>query len=129
MLDTLRDLDPALINPLDLDVISDRLVEGMTTDVVFLPAVTEGLLVLNPVRAKRAFESGNLTLQAHDDLPFGLTLCDDRIGAGAYSDDTGLLQLYVDTDSPDVREQAEAVYVDSRGAETHLPEYEEFSGS
>lgn len=125
--DTLRGLDPASINPLHLDEVHERIVGGMATDAVFPPAVVEELLTSNPDRAKRAFESGNLILRTHEDLPFGLTLCDDRVGVGIYSDDTGLLQLYADTDAPDAREWGETVYEDYRAEATDLREHEELS--
>lgn len=124
---TLRGLDPASINPLHLDEIYDRIVTGMHTDVVFRPAVVEELLTSNPDRARTAFESGNLTIRTHDDLPFGLTLADGRIGVGIYGDETGLLRLYVDTDAPAAREWAESVYTDYRDTATELTEHTELS--
>ena len=121
--DTLRGVDPTAINPLHLDDIHARIVDGMETDAVFHPEVVAELLTSNPERAHTAFESGNLTLRVHDDLPFGLTLCDDRIGVGVYDDETGMLRTYVDTDAPDAREWAKAVYADYRAEATELTEY------
>lgn len=125
--DTLRGLDLASINPLHLDDIYERIVNGMETDIVFPSAVVENLLTSNPERAERAFASGNLTLRVQDDLPFGLTLCDDRIGVGIYDDDTGLLRTYADTDAPAVHEWAEAVYTKYRDRATKLSEHSELS--
>jgi predicted transcriptional regulator len=125
--DTLRGLDPASINPLHVDDIYERIVNGMETDAVFPSAVVENLLTSNPERAERAFESGNLRLRIHDDIPFGLTLCDDRIGVGIYDDDTGLLRTYADTDAPAAHEWAEAVYTNYRDKATELREHPEIS--
>jgi hypothetical protein len=49
-------------------------------------------------------------LRAHEDLRFGLTLCDDRVGLGVYDGETGMMELYLDTDSPAAYEWAEGVY-------------------
>ncbi|WP_436345547.1 helix-turn-helix transcriptional regulator [Natronorubrum sp. FCH18a] len=108
--ETLRGLDPASINPLHVDELYDRINAGMETEAVYPLTVVEELLTSNPERARTAIGSGNLTFWVHDDLPFGLTLCDERIGVGVYDDETGLLRTYVDTDSPTAREWAEDVY-------------------
>ncbi|RJT02675.1 winged helix-turn-helix domain-containing protein [Halococcus sp. IIIV-5B] len=121
--ETLRGLDPASINPLHLDEIYERIVDGMRTDAVFPPEVVEELLRTNPERAEHAFASGNLALRVHDDLPFGLTLCDDRVGVGVYGDETGLLRTYVDTDAPAAREWAEAVYTSYREEAAELTDH------
>jgi predicted transcriptional regulator len=125
--DELRGLDPATINPLHIDALYERIVDGMVTEVVFPPSVVEGLLGANPDRAERAFASGNLTILVHDDLPFGLTLCAERVGVGVYDDDTGLLRTYADTDAPAAREWAEAVYANHRAAATPLGEHPDLS--
>lgn len=125
--DTLHGLDPASINPLHIDDIYERIINGMETDVVFPSSVIENLLTSNPERAEQAFESGNLTLRVHDDLPFGLTLCDDRIGVGIYDDDTGLLRTYADTAAPAAHEWAETVYTKYRNTATELSEHPDLS--
>jgi predicted transcriptional regulator len=126
--DTLHGLDPASINPLHMDTIYERIVGGMTTDAVFPSAVVAELLTANPERAERAFASGNLTLRVHDDLPFGLIICDNRVGVGIYDDDTGLLRTYADTAAPAAHEWAESVYTTYRDEATELTEHAELSG-
>jgi predicted transcriptional regulator len=108
--DTLRGVDPASINPLHLDDLHQAIVDGMETDAVFRPSVVQELIRNNPERARTAFESGNLMLRTHEDLQFGLTLCDDRVGVGIYDEETGLLTMYLDTDSPAAYDWAEGVY-------------------
>ena len=122
--ETLRGLDPATINPLHLDDIHERIVEGMQTEAVFPAAVVSGLFESAPDRMATAFESGNLSLRTHDSLPFGLTLCDERVGVGVYDDETGLLRTYVDTDAPAAYEWAEAVYDGYHAAATPLAEHD-----
>ena len=121
--DELRGLDPAIINPLHIDALHERIVGGMTTEVVFPTSVVAELLETNPERAERTFASGNFSILVHDDLPFGLTLCAERVGVGSYDDDTGLLRTYADTDAPAAREWAEAVYDDYRDAAIPLGEH------
>lgn len=125
--DSLRGLDPASINPLHIDTIYERIVGGMDTDAVFPSTVVEELLTANPDRAERAFESGHLTLSVHDDLPFGLTICDHRVGVGIYDNDTGLLRTYADTDAPAAHDWAEAVYAEYRNEATVLTEHPDLS--
>lgn len=108
--ETVRGIDPASINPLHVDELNDAIVDGMETDAIYPPAVADGLLGNFPERARKAFESGNLTIRTHEETPFGLTICDDRVGIGIYDDDTGLLTCYVDTDAPDARTWAIDVY-------------------
>lgn len=124
---TLRGLDPASINPLHLDELYERIITGMKTDVVFEPAVVEELLTSNPDRARTAFESGNLTVRTYDDLPFGLTLYDDRMGVGIYGEEMGLLRMYVDTDTPAAYEWAEKIYTDYQDRATELTEHKTLS--
>lgn len=125
--ETLRGLDPASINPLHLEDLYERIVGGMNTEVVFPSSVVWELLSSNPDRARDAFESGNLSILVHDELPFGLTLCDERIGVGVYDDEVGLLRTYADTVTPAAREWAEDVYAEYRADSTPLTEHAEFS--
>lgn len=108
--ETLRGLDPASINPLHLDELHTAIVEGMETHAVYPPDVAAELLASNPERVREAAESQNLTIRTYADLPFGLTICDERVGVGIYDDDLGMLQYYLDTAAPGAREWAEAVY-------------------
>ena len=117
---TVRGIDPASINPLHVDELNDAIIAGMETDAIYPPAVVENLVGNFPERARKAFESGNLTLRTHEETPFGLTICDDRVGLGIYDDDTGLLTFYVDTDAPGARAWALDVY------ESYLAEAERF---
>lgn len=107
---TLRGADPAAINPLHLDALHQAILDGMETDAIFRRDVVEELVRNNPERARTAFESGNLTLRARDEVTFGLTLCDDRVGVSVYDQDTGMMELYADTDAEAAREWGERVF-------------------
>lgn len=106
----LRGLDPATINPLHLDDLHQAVLDGMETDAIFRRDVVAELLRNNPERARTAFESGSLTLRTHDDLTFGLTVCDDRVGVAIYDEETGLLDTYVDTAAPAALDWGERVF-------------------
>lgn len=120
--ETLRGLDPASISPMHVDEMYDRIRNGMKTEAVYPLAVAKDFLTSYPKRAQTVLESGYLTLWIHNDLPFGLTLYDDRIGVGIYDDETGLLRIYADTDAPIAREWAEDVYTGYRADATPLME-------
>lgn len=113
---SLRGMDPASINPLHVDDVHRAIVNGMETDAIFQPDVVAELLANNPERARDAFESGNLTLSTMEDVPFGLTLCDDRVGVGVYEQELGMLEVYVDTDDRAAYEWAEDVFETYRAA-------------
>jgi len=125
--ETLRGLDPAPINPLHVEEVYTRVRDGMDTDAVFSPEAIRSLLTTYPDRMATVFESGHLTLRTHSNLPFGLSLCDDRVGVGVYGDDTGLLRIYVDTDAPAARQWAEEIYTGYRAEATELTKHTEFS--
>lgn len=127
--ETLQGLDPAPINPLHVEEIYTRVRDGMDTDAVFSPEAMRSLLTTYPDRMATVFESGHLTLRTHSELPFGLTLCDERVGIGVYDDDTGLLRTYVDTDAPAARGWAEKIYTEYRSGATELTDHVEFSES
>lgn len=124
---TLRGLDPAPINPLHVEEVYTRVRDGMDTDAVFSPEAIRSLLTTHPNRMATVFESGHLTLRTHSNLPFGLTLCDDRVGVGIYGNDAGLLRTYIDTDAPAAREWAKDIYMDYRAEATELTEHSVFS--
>lgn len=107
---TLRGFDIDGIAPLYLDEIQRRIVDGMETKDVVLPVAVKDSLDTYPEKCLEACVSGNLTLKLHDELPFGLAIFDERVGVGVCEPDTRQLRVFVDTDSPEVLEWAEAVY-------------------
>lgn len=120
--ETLRGLDAAVVAPLYVDEIQQRIVAGMWTEDVERPEVVENVLADYPERCMEACASGHLTVLLQDDLPFGLLLFDDRVGIGVAEPDGGPLRVFVDTDDPAVREWAEAVYEAYRSGATELEE-------
>lgn len=108
--ETLRGFDMDAIAPLYMDEIQQRIVDGMETEDIGRPEVTKNALEGYPEKCVDACASGHLTVQLHDDLPFALALFDHRVGVGVCERDSRQLRVFVDTDSPEVREWAEAVY-------------------
>jgi hypothetical protein len=88
--------------------------EEVDTEIVYLPHIVEKLFETYPERAREAVDRGHLTLRTRDDLPYGLAIFDDRVGIGGYDERTGLMEVFVDTDSPIAREWAERVYASVR---------------
>ncbi|MFC7202989.1 helix-turn-helix transcriptional regulator [Haloferax namakaokahaiae] len=107
--ETLRGFDTTTIAPIYVEDIRDEILGGMETDIVYLSAVVREIFEAYPEAVTEAVESGKLVLSTHDELPFGLAIFDDRVGIGGY-DDTGLLSVFVDTDSPAAREWAFELY-------------------
>jgi predicted transcriptional regulator len=100
--------------PLVLGEFHQRVFDGTDTEMIYLPHIVEKLFETYPTQATGAIESGHLTLRTRDDLPYGLAIFDERVGIGGYDESTGMMQVFVDTDSPIAREWAERVYASVR---------------
>lgn len=103
---SLRGYDTTTIAPLYVDDIRENILDGMRTEVVYLPTVAEQLLADYREAVADAVDDGNLRLRVAEPLPFGLAVFDDRVGVGVYDDANGMLSAFVDTDDPVVREWA-----------------------
>ncbi|SFB83956.1 Predicted transcriptional regulator, contains HTH domain [Halobiforma haloterrestris] len=102
--------DLALFEPCK-DVFRRRIVGGMETEVVDPPDVARYILETYPDYCSALFESGNLTLLVHDELPpYGIGIFDERIAVGCYERTSGTVRVLLDTDDPAAREWAESVY-------------------
>ena len=103
---SLRGYDTTTIAPLYVDDIRENILDGMRTEVVYLPAVAEQLHEDYRAAVAAAVDAGHLRLRVAESLPFGLAVFDDRVGIGVYDDSNGMLAAFVDTDDPVVREWA-----------------------
>jgi len=103
---TLRGFDTTSIAPVFVPEIRDEILNGMDTNVIYLPSVVESIVENHSEDVADAIDRGSLTLSTHSDLPFGLAIFDDRIGLGGYDEDTGILKVFVDTDDEQAREWA-----------------------
>lgn len=119
----LRGVDMDLITPFYITEIQQRIVDGMDTEGIALPDVVEDSLSGYPDKCMEACASGHLAVWLHDGLPFGLSIFDDRVGIGVPERGTRNLRVFVDTDSPEVREWAEAVYESYNSEAVRMEEY------
>ena len=108
--ETLHALDLDIIAPARLDEIKGRIVDGMATELIGLPEVARDVIENYPENCIEACESGYLTVKLVDELPFALTIFDDRVGIGVCEPGTRILRVFVNTDVAAVREWAWNVY-------------------
>jgi predicted transcriptional regulator len=111
---TFRGFNTTHMAPLVLGQFHQQVFEETDTEIVYLPHIVEKLFETYPERAREAVDRGHLTLRTREDLPYGLAIFDDRVGIGGYDERTGLMEVFVDTDSPIAREWAERVYASVR---------------
>jgi len=111
---TFRGFNTTHMAPLVLGEFHEQVFEETDTEMVYLPNIVEKLFETYPERAREAIERGHLALRTRGELPYGLAIFDDRVGIGGYDERTGLMEVFVDTDSPIAREWAERVYASVR---------------
>ncbi|WP_409338761.1 helix-turn-helix transcriptional regulator [Halalkalicoccus ordinarius] len=109
--ETFRGFNATHLAPLMIGEFYQRVFDGTEAELIYTPPVAETLRETYPTRVTEAVDRGQLTIRTREKLPYGLALFDERVGLGGYDDDTGLMQVFVDTDSPMAREWAERVYV------------------
>jgi len=111
MTEQLRGFDAALTAPHHFEELYEQIVDGMDTEIIFPPDVSETIASTYPREAAEVLESDSFTLWLHDDLPLHRVLIyDDRVGIGGYDSESGVLQVYADTDTPEAREWAESTF-------------------
>ena len=120
--ESFRGFNTTHMAPLVLGEFHHQIFEKTDTEIVYLPPIVEKLFETYPKRALEAIESGHLALRTRDDLPYGLAIFDNRVGIGGYDEDTGLMQVFVDTDTQIAREWAERVYASVKASSKPLEE-------
>jgi len=122
--ETFQGFNTTQMVPASIGAFGEGLFAGTDTEVIYLPETIETVLANDPQRTRKAIESGSLRLRSRDSLPYGLAIFDDRVGIGGYDEDTGVLEVFVDTDAAIAREWAEGVYelfaADSEPIDEHL---------
>jgi predicted transcriptional regulator len=108
--ETIRAFGTATLKSANAGSLFRNVRNGMETEIIYPPPIVEAVLDWSPESAKKGLASGNLTILLHDALPCGLTIFDDRVALTGYNPDTGMLRAIVDTDAPDPREWAIALY-------------------
>jgi hypothetical protein len=124
---TFRGFNTTHMAPLVLGEFHQQVFEETDTEMIYLPHIVEKLFETYPEQATGAVERGDLTLRTREDLPYGLAIFDERVGIGGYDETTGLMQVFVDTDSPIAREWAERVYASVRADSQPIEERDDSS--
>ena len=120
--ESFRGFNATHMAPLVLDEFHHQIFEESDSEIIYLFPIVEKLFETYPERAREAIESGHLALRTRDELPYGLAIFDDRVGIGGYDEGTGLMQVFVDTDTQIAREWAERVYASVRASSEPLEE-------
>ncbi|WP_049900266.1 helix-turn-helix transcriptional regulator [Halococcus agarilyticus] len=107
--ETIRGFTPTTVKS-DMNVLFRNAIDGMETELMWPSDLTETVLTLHPEQVPAAIESGNLTVLTNDDLPCACAIFDDRIGLAGYDRETGVMRATIDTDAPEARRWAEALY-------------------
>ncbi|WP_231188376.1 MarR family transcriptional regulator [Haladaptatus sp. DYF46] len=107
---TLRGFNTTHMFPPTLEKPSDQLFDDLEVELIYLPDVVDTLFGTHPDRLRDAIDAGHLTLRTREALPYGLAIFDDRVGIGGYDDQTGIMRVFVDSDSAIARGWAERVF-------------------
>ncbi|QLG29432.1 transcriptional regulator [Halorarum halophilum] len=108
--ETFRGFSTTHMAPLSIGEFYQRIFDATESEVIYPPNIVEKLLDRYPAQANEAIGRGQFTLRTREKLPYGLAIFDERVGIGGYDDESGLMQAFVDTDSPLAREWAERVF-------------------
>lgn len=102
--------DVALLEP-SKDELCQRIIDGMHTEIIDPPRVARYMRSTCPGLFSETFESGNLTVWLHNELPsYGIGIFDHRIVISGYDPDSVMVRVLVDTDAVEAREWAESMY-------------------
>ncbi|UTF53474.1 helix-turn-helix transcriptional regulator [Natronosalvus rutilus] len=107
---SIRGIDTTSVSPTYVEDVYDRIADGLPVELVYDQAVVERLATEYTDLATDAFDRDNFTLWVREEVPFGLALFDDRVGIGGYDDETGLLEVFVDTDNEDAYAWGEQLF-------------------
>lgn len=113
--------DVALLEPCK-DDLCGNIIEGMETELINPPRVASYIRTNCPDQFSAAFESGNLDVRLHDELPtFGVGLLDERVVVCGYDHESLAVRVLVDTEADDARSWAESTYETYRRRTPILP--------
>lgn len=121
--DTLRGVYMGAITPLYLSDIGQHIVGGMDTVNIASPERVAETLAEAPAKCLEVCTSGHFTVYLHDNLSYSLVILDDRVGIGVLQTDRRRVQMFVDTDSPEAREWAEAVFEAHKAEAVKMEEF------
>lgn len=94
----------------DMDVLFRNAIDGMETELMVPSTLTEAVLATHPEQGPAAIERDNITILINDVLPCACAIFDDRVLLAGYDRETGIMRAAIDTDTPEARRWAEALY-------------------
>ncbi len=109
---TVRFLRPEVaLMDLCFDLLHRLVAEGADITLIDRPECHAYFLSTYPVRSSEMEHHDNFTVLEHDEFPpYGVGLLDARVTISCYEPGSGTVHALIDTDTPAVREWAEAVY-------------------
>lgn len=125
---TLDGFDRTTLVSVFLDVFLERVVDGASSTFVFPRSVVASLLDDYEEQLRRAVRTGGFDLYVREGLPLSLTLFDDRVAIGGYTDDDQL-RVLVDTDAKRPLETARALFESYRETATPLDDFGDFAAA
>jgi predicted transcriptional regulator len=96
---TFRGFNTTHMVPPALADVYDHLFDGIETELIYLPDVVDNLVEAYPEGLRSAIDSGHLELRSRETLPYGLALFDDQVGIAGFDEETGMMRVFVDSDS------------------------------
>ena len=112
--DSIRGFGTTVYKSGNLEAFCRRTIDGMEVEYIDSLPVLRAIVAWNPELTARAFGRENCTVLLHDDLPdadrCGLNIMDDHTGICGHTPETAQIEAVIDTESPEARDWAEAVY-------------------
>jgi predicted transcriptional regulator len=96
---TFRGFNTTHMVPPALADVYDHLFNGIDTELIYLPDIVDNLVETYPERLRSAIDSGHVELRSRETLPYGLALFDDHVGIAGFDEETGMMRVFVDSDS------------------------------
>lgn len=118
---TVRFLRPEVaLMDLCFDLLYRLVIEGADMTLIDRPECHTYFLSTYPDRSWEMVQRDNFTVLEHDDLPqYGVGLLDACVTISCYEQGSGTVHALIDTDTPAVREWAEAAYETYRSSARH----------
>lgn len=105
--DRVRGFDAAVTAPHNFETLAELVMDGLELEFVLPPDVSIEIEAAYPDTDRQMDASENVTVWWNESLPLNrLIIFDDRVGVGGYDPEMGILAVYVDSDSPELREWA-----------------------
>jgi predicted transcriptional regulator len=122
--DTVRGFNTTHMFPPALEEMSGQVFDDLEAELIYLPDVVDSLFETHPDQLRDAIDAGHLTLRTREALPYGLAIFDDRVGVAGYDKQTGMMRVFVDSDSAIARGWAKRVFATYRDNSEPIHDYD-----